>query len=322
MLRILYIAGYGRSGSTILDMALSTLPRVVGTGELTHLFTYWARGKMCSCQRAFSQCEFWSGVLARTPLLASESELLRAEAVTRRVERTPWGWWAGPRGISRAQSQYRDIWCSTLEAIAAVADAEIIVDSSKSTRLVSSRAAALKHLCGLDVRVIHLVRDPRAVMWSYLRGSNIKLEQGQRQVKVGGPWRMLPSWIVTNVGVHVLSLLADLPTFRLRYEDLTDPALLIQAVGGEYGRSFQGTQDWLTEKHPLSPGHGVGGNRLRRAGSQSLRLDREWERMLPISLRWLALLSWPLLRAYGYSTLLIDSDCTCGSFAIRRLRRQ
>ena len=35
---VLYIAGYGRSGSTVLDMLLGTHPRIIGGGELTHLF--------------------------------------------------------------------------------------------------------------------------------------------------------------------------------------------------------------------------------------------------------------------------------------------
>ena len=61
--KIIYIAGVGHSGSTILDMSLSCTENVVGLGEIktlldsatieTHLKSY------CSCGKQAKECEFW-----------------------------------------------------------------------------------------------------------------------------------------------------------------------------------------------------------------------------------------------------------------------
>src|SRR5947209_4769350 len=61
--RVTYIAGAGRSGSTLLAMMLGTLPGWVSVGELRHL---WARGveenQLCGCGEPFLSCPFWNAV--------------------------------------------------------------------------------------------------------------------------------------------------------------------------------------------------------------------------------------------------------------------
>jgi len=53
MAKVIYIAGLGHSGSTILDMSLGTLPGVVGLGELKTLIDNQSRERhyssLCSC---------------------------------------------------------------------------------------------------------------------------------------------------------------------------------------------------------------------------------------------------------------------------------
>lgn len=61
--KIIYIAGVGHSGSTILDMSLSCAENVIGLGEIktlldsetieSHLKSY------CSCGKLATECEFW-----------------------------------------------------------------------------------------------------------------------------------------------------------------------------------------------------------------------------------------------------------------------
>lgn len=48
MTEVFYIAGYGRSGSTVLDMLLGMHPAILGMGELTHVFEYWLGDETCS----------------------------------------------------------------------------------------------------------------------------------------------------------------------------------------------------------------------------------------------------------------------------------
>ena len=63
-LNLIYIGGYGRSGSTLLDRMLGQLDDVCAVGELRHI---WERGlvedQLCGCGTPFWQCPFWSLVL-------------------------------------------------------------------------------------------------------------------------------------------------------------------------------------------------------------------------------------------------------------------
>jgi len=65
--KILYIAGLGHSGSTILDLSLGCNPKMIGLGEMTNLIR---AGKkkfhveefkriLCSCGHDMSDCDFW-----------------------------------------------------------------------------------------------------------------------------------------------------------------------------------------------------------------------------------------------------------------------
>ena len=64
--KVLYIAGSGRSGSTILDNILGELDGFVSAGEVRFL---WERGmrddRTCACGEPFSSCPFWGDVLTR-----------------------------------------------------------------------------------------------------------------------------------------------------------------------------------------------------------------------------------------------------------------
>jgi hypothetical protein len=60
---VLYLAGLGRSGSTLLERMIGELDAVCPAGELVHL---WHRGieldEACGCGEPFSACPFWREV--------------------------------------------------------------------------------------------------------------------------------------------------------------------------------------------------------------------------------------------------------------------
>ena len=62
--KILYIGGWGRSGSTIISNVLGSLEGYVSIGEARYL---WDRGiiqdRICGCGENFSKCLFWRDVL-------------------------------------------------------------------------------------------------------------------------------------------------------------------------------------------------------------------------------------------------------------------
>jgi hypothetical protein len=299
---VLYIAGYGRSGSTILDMMLGLHQDVFGAGELAHIFLEQLENHECSCGRLYGQCAFWHEVRSSFMCALPGVSLDQAARITRSMEGSVKGFQL-LRGLTPPPSrQYADIWRAMLGAIGRVAASSVVVDSSKSTRLTAGRALALAELCRVQVKAIHLVRDPRAVVWSALRGSNRKLEAGEPARIRGGICRILLSWILTNLCVEILSMTNRIPILRIRYEDLvSNPVGELGRISGAFALDLAAPISVPYPHRPLQPGHGVAGNRLRRNGIQHLHMDDEWKSELPSYAMALSSLSWPLANRYGYT---------------------
>ena len=64
--KILYIVGAGRSGSTILDIALGNSPEICSSGELVRLPERgWLDDQYCACGERVNRCAFWRDVKSR-----------------------------------------------------------------------------------------------------------------------------------------------------------------------------------------------------------------------------------------------------------------
>ena len=64
-LNIIYIMGYGRSGSTLLDIILGNHSEIESLGEVAFLHQDLYQGGLCSCLNSYADCPFWSQVLQK-----------------------------------------------------------------------------------------------------------------------------------------------------------------------------------------------------------------------------------------------------------------
>jgi hypothetical protein len=231
---VIYIGGYGRSGSTLLELALSNHPDVVGLGEVSYFARESAVGGTCACGLVLACCPFWRQAVASTRL-APEQIPAHGTAAT-----------------------------SLLRAAATVAGATHVVDSSKTTRHAVRRPRALAR--SLPVHFVHLVRSPTAVQRSAAGGTNQQRERGHvAGSSVARRWRATLGWVVANrvagrIGRRAASQFVTYESF-LADPDGTVLAILTRAGVFEPERALPVTGE------PLRVGHGVGGNRLRRAGA-------------------------------------------------------
>src|SRR5690349_13356603 len=60
--QVLYIAGEGRSGSTVLAALLGTYENYVSVGEIRGVWRAVETDELCGCGLQFSQCPFWTEV--------------------------------------------------------------------------------------------------------------------------------------------------------------------------------------------------------------------------------------------------------------------
>ncbi|MDQ3927328.1 MAG: hypothetical protein M3272_10185, partial [Actinomycetota bacterium] len=63
-IKVLYIAGFGRSGSTLLGNVLGQVDDFVSVGEIRNIWLHGLiQNKVCGCGAPFKECEMWQPVL-------------------------------------------------------------------------------------------------------------------------------------------------------------------------------------------------------------------------------------------------------------------
>lgn len=294
---IVYVAGYGRSGSTLLDTMLGNHPDLFGGGELTWLFRFAQdASQWCSCGVPLKECTVWAELFDSLRRGFPDLTLADAAALNLRCERL------GGRASEADRARYRELWSFVLSTLRAAAGTKAIVDSSKISRLSYHRLELLASLHGEETRTIHLTRDPRSVMQSVARGSNRRTEAGIDSRIRGGMYRGLVGWFVSNrLTEHLRSSLPGGSAHGLRYEDLTqDPEAALRKLETFLGHDLSTIRTICRARGAFSPEHGLSGNRMRRAGRIVLRSERDHPLELSLSGRMAVALVRPMMRRYGY----------------------
>lgn len=252
MTRVLFLGGLGRSGTTLLERILGELPGVVALGEVVHLWRRDLRdGERCGCGDPFHRCRFWSAVGQRAFGGWSWVDVDRVLHLQRRVERTRQiPRLAAPIPPDPEVTEYAGYYRRVYEAAAQVAGATLVVDSSKHSAL----AWCLRHGApDLDLRVVQVVRDARAVAYSWTRRVARPERPGEEMTRYR-PGRSALLWTAQNATLGLLAW-RGVPLLRLRYEQfVADPAGAVRTVAG-----FAGLDTSTVD----IGGSGPGGQRLR-----------------------------------------------------------
>lgn len=310
---LLFIAGQGRSGSTLTERLLGGLPGVCALGEATHV---WQEGlyerERCACGARFSACHFWRAVGERAFGGWGNVDRARIFAVLCEIGYTR----QIPALIRPSRrrlvliEEFVDHQSRVYAAAAAVAGARVVIDSSKYSAL----AYCLRWAPDLDLRVVHLVRDPRGVAYSWTKHVARPETDGATMAPRYRPVRSAARWSAQNAAVDLLSRLGrhdagrlprKVPVRRIRYEDLiADPRGTIRTIA-----TFADVQTsppdlrHIGDGHvDLGPVHSASGNPMRfTVGRIPLRRDDDWRSRLPVRhRRMVGAICTPLLAAYGY----------------------
>lgn len=297
--RILFVAGSGRSGTNLLGQLLGLADGFCFIGEAMYggknLTT-----RRCGCGTPVADCDFWRTVRraagGNQPLDQREFFGLGQLARWRHLPLT-----LAPARENRLAALYGSHWrrCEDIyAAIRAASGAEVIVDSSKSVPY----GRMLGVMPGLDLRVVHVVRDARAVVYSWKRPKRAPDRtdseyMGQRERGLAAFF-----WVISNLGTELFLRRAARRYLRLRYEDL------VQHPRESLARILQMATERKVEVpfiggHPIELGvsHSVDGNPDRLRRRVELRLDDEWKTRMPrADRRVVTALTWPLLARYGY----------------------
>jgi len=278
---------------------------ITATGEIRYIWINgFLRNHLCGCGFPFRSCTFWRDVVAEA---FGGFERLDAERLVR-LQRAVDRLWRVPQMITplrlsevgRRVGEYLSYLERLYRAIQSVSGATVIVDSSKAP----SHAFLLRSIRDLDVDLVHLVRDSRAVAHSWRR-LKVKPEVHweRRYMPRYGPVRSAFEWAVMNLACHALQRGPGVYA-RLRYEDLAaEPRAVLADVLKTIGLAEQPLDFVRGEMATLRPNHTVSGNPMRfETGAVRVTPDLAWRTQMSVrDARLVTALTWPLLRAYGYS---------------------
>lgn len=292
--RVLFVAGVSHCGSTLVGSLLGQADGAFFAGELAHTARALERELGCGCGEPLSACPLWreifveafggDGACGGPERLRLEHRDERARAAVRHALRD--------RGLlprSAELASRLDAFVATLRAIRTVTGSEVVIDSSKSPaygRLLASSPH-------VDMRVLHLVRDPRATAWSWRKSPELSL----------GPAALGVVWDVWNTTIEALWSGDDERYLRLRYEDFARaPRESLGRVLALAGLAPDAVPFASEQAVETAPTHSTNGNLGRfRSGRVEIVPDRAWESAGRFDGRSaISALTWPLRRRYGY----------------------
>ncbi len=283
-LKIVYVLGRGRSGSTFIEHVISHDCGVVQLGEVRLWPKCYVDTHMCSCGQPKTDCAFWQPVIdtldgpeqmraafQTTMKRSFLINLLLPKFISKRVF---------PGVVGQLGAFY--------EHAAKTHGKNILLDSSKNPAF----GAALAQSDDVDLRFIHVVRHPLGVVYSWKRqrakNSDAALHKTRKNLALAAL-----EWTGSNLLCELAKLRAAHGSIVLRYEHLADPNVSRKVV--ETVRALNSDPD----QSPMS--HVMSGNPGAASRSTDFRLDEEWRTGLTLLEKlFYGALTYPLFVLYAF----------------------
>jgi Sulfotransferase family len=245
--RVIYVMGAGRSGSTILGVALGNCEGVFYAGELDKWLIRHGEPALDGSERE----QFWARVRARVnagDLFGYHARALERSSALFSVRKA--------RRRQRVRRRYREVADELYRAIAAEAQATHVVDSSH----YPLRARELQRLDAIELYLIFLVRDSQQVVHSFGRSD---LPERRFNLPVANAYL----WLTYALSVVTFLRHPRERRLLLCYEDFVqDPDGVLRYVLDRVG-----SRAALPDFAALRTGMPIQGNRLLEAQRVSLR---------------------------------------------------
>jgi hypothetical protein len=306
-IRVLYVGGVPRSGSTLSDLLIDQLPGHVAVGELFYLFRNGVQlNSLCGCGEPFGACPFWREVgqvafggwdqLDVYHVLRLQARVDRTSAIPMLVAPRR------PSSYDAELAEYTDLLVRIYSAVLQVSGGSVVVDSSKRP----SMAYVLRRSKDIALSCVQVVRDPRAVAFSFSKVVELPADSDAGEIMPRStPRKVGRRWVTVNGLVRALGRLG-VPRLTVRYEDLaTDPRRELRRVATlQQVRREDLDESFLTDEGMRAGrAHLVAGGRIRLVdGVLPIRLDEEWRRsMAPGTRRMVSAITAVSRRRYGYA---------------------
>lgn len=130
---VLYIGGWGRSGSTLLGNVLGSIDGFQHIGEITYIWEHgWKYNHLCGCGTHFQECNFWKQVVKKD-FLEKEIDIDKMIWIRNRyLSNKKVLWYLFTNRVIPEINEYIDNFNKLYKAIYSIGKCKIIVDSSKT----------------------------------------------------------------------------------------------------------------------------------------------------------------------------------------------
>lgn len=298
-MKVLYVLGRGRSGSTIFGNVLGALDGFFCGGEIRFLWDpVVVRSSKCACGSVIFECPVWSQVLARLrdvdvgQVARWQHEIVKEHNTPRLLLHR-----AGRRW--HALESYARVMQRLYAAVADVTGARVTVDTSKRP----SYAAFLATLPSFDPYYVHLVREPHASAYSW-RSRRYASALGDRDVRRRSALDATLRWDLLNLGSEaVLRRAGPGRALRIRYEDfVADPRATVERARALVREPAAGSPFVDDRTVTLGVNHSIAGNPSRFSTGTLVLEDRsDWRKGQSRVERWVTTaVAFPFLHRYGY----------------------
>lgn len=296
---LIYIASEVRSGSTLLNNLLSNHPGLSSIGELRNLHSYQNKGQagasvnwLCTCGLPVNECRVWTQIneyyekeyqqsLVDVDTLIGGSQrtklyhpvLLLSIIIPFKGVRQ----WLLRHAYHNSQIQKfgRESF-QILDVFSRVMNVRGIVDSSKRMgqlySLVSTKPA------DVDLKMIHLVRDGRAVVYSKMKRADVYQQYGYSFRLISA----IRGWVYNNLKIQVIKSFFDPENkVTIRYEDLcADREITLQKICRRFRIPYEDSMLNLSNENR----HNIGGSPHRFSWNPEtlIQLDERWKENMPV----------------------------------------
>lgn len=284
--RYVCMPGSPYTGSTLLGFLLDSHPRCASIGAATGLT---ARVEVetytCSCGTHFQDCWFWNRVATRTRELGHPVDVFESDFWSTHVRMSRRRWLNGVLVRSLGDARLTDARDAVLSRVGPIRDA---LEEARASTYVLARAVLdiagkdvfvdtardhqrpkyLAPCASLDVRAVHLIRDPRGSVASIMNHTGVDVAKAARQ------------WKHYNVEAdRVRRFLPADAWMTVHYEELcADPQATLDRIA-----AFIGLQPAPVPADLQAVEHHIIGNSMRLRGIDQIRRDEHWRQRLSSS---------------------------------------
>ena len=167
-MKIVAISGTGRTGSTLLSLLLSQDTSVFNLGQLRHLWRAFENDDPCSCGDTLHSCAVYGQAVAESHATSgvpglSQMQKLAKEFLKDAAHAADWADAEVRAGLQDRHQDFLGGMQDVLDRIARITHASAFVDTSKAPEV----SLAFSLLPGVELYLLNLIRDPRAVACSW-----------------------------------------------------------------------------------------------------------------------------------------------------------